>query len=81
MDANDPILKLAQYLDVVLTPEQQEHVVPMIREITIQHYRRTQTLLSVRNNLETIRLDMKYLMFDLEATKRERDALARELGR
>jgi hypothetical protein len=35
----------------------------------------------VNSSLGQLRLDMKYLMFDLEATRRERDELKRELGK
>ena len=34
----------------------------------------------VQSALGQLRLDMKYLMFDLEATRRERDALKERLG-
>lgn len=41
--------------------------------------RRKRILSLVQEALSQLRLDMKYLMFDLEATRRERDALQREL--
>lgn len=37
--------------------------------------RRRQILSLVQDSLSQLRLDMKYLMFDLEATRRERDSL------
>jgi hypothetical protein len=37
--------------------------------------RRRRILALVQEALSQLRLDMKYLMFDLEATRRERDAL------
>ena len=37
--------------------------------------RRKRILTLVQEALSQLRLDMKYLMFDLEATRRERDAL------
>ena len=36
---------------------------------------RKSVLTLVRSSLGQVRLDMKYLMFDLEATRRERDEL------
>jgi hypothetical protein len=36
--------------------------------------RRRRILTLVQDALSQLRLDMKYLMFDLEATRRERDA-------
>jgi hypothetical protein len=41
--------------------------------------RRRRILTLVQDALSQLRLDMKYLMFDLEATRRERDAFRREL--
>lgn len=37
--------------------------------------RRTRILSAVQEAMSQLRLDMKYLIFDLEATRRERDAL------
>ena len=41
--------------------------------------RRREVLLVVQEALAQLRLDMKYLVFDLEATRRERDAYRRLL--
>ncbi len=41
--------------------------------------RRRRILGFVRETLSQFRLDMKYLMFDLEATRRERDELRQQL--
>ena len=41
--------------------------------------RRRQVMTLVQDALSQLRLDMKYLMFDLEATRRERDAFQRQL--
>lgn len=41
--------------------------------------RRTNILELVQEALSQLRLDMKYLIFDLEATRRERDAYREEL--
>ncbi len=46
---------------------------------TLQRKRRILQL--VQDALSQIRLDMKYLMFDLEATRRERDEYLRLLDR
>ena len=42
--------------------------------------RRKRILNLVQEALSQLRLDMKYLMFDLEATRRERDALQQQLN-
>ena len=41
--------------------------------------RRRRILTLVQDALSQLRLDMKYLMFDLEATRRERDDYRRQL--
>jgi len=41
--------------------------------------RRIRILKLVQDALSQLRLDMKYLMFDLEATRRERDEYKRKL--
>ena len=42
--------------------------------------RRRRILALVQEALEQLRLDIKYLMFDLEATRAERDALKQQLN-
>ena len=44
-------------------------------ELQEKHNRRTKILTLVQEALSQLRLDMKYLVFDLEATRRERDTL------
>ncbi|MHC4371274.1 MAG: transcriptional regulator [Planctomycetota bacterium] len=43
--------------------------------------RRKRILALVQDALSQLRLDMKYIMFDLEATRRERDELKGQLGK
>lgn len=45
------------------------------RKVNETNARRSKILKAVQEALSQLRLDMKYLVFDLEATKRERDAL------
>ncbi|HND53052.1 MAG TPA: hypothetical protein PLV92_11665, partial [Pirellulaceae bacterium] len=46
---------------------------------TMKRRRRILTLL--QDSLSQLRLDMKYLLFDLDATRRERDELRRRVER
>ncbi|MBA3313229.1 MAG: transcriptional regulator [Planctomycetota bacterium] len=47
----------------------------------VEGVRRRRRILSlVQEALAQLRLDIKYLMFDLDATKKERDQLREELG-
>jgi len=53
-----------------------EHTRPLIPALdrVVESTRRRRRILSlVQDALSQLRLDMKYLMFDLEATRRERD--------
>jgi hypothetical protein len=58
-------------------------VLPALERVIESTKRRRRILTLVQDALSQLRLDMKYLMFDLEATRRERDefhAKLQELG-
>jgi hypothetical protein len=61
-----------------------DHPDPQVRTaaetLANSHTRRKRLLTLVQEALSQLRLDMKYLVFDLEATRRERDALQKKLG-
>jgi hypothetical protein len=60
---------------VRLLPDHQSRELHSALEQVIESTRRRRRILSlVQDALGQLRLDMKYLMFDLEATRRERDA-------
>jgi len=46
---------------------------PLFERVSQNAKRRRKILTLVQDALSQLRLDMKYLMFDLEATRRERD--------
>lgn len=48
-------------------------LVPLVDAVVESTKRRRRILTLVQDALSQLRLDMKYLMFDLEATRRERD--------
>ncbi len=58
-----------------LPAEHRRNVEPILLRVTESTRRRRRILNLVQEALAQLRLDMKYLMFDLEATRRERDAL------
>ena len=72
------LIELGQALDALGTDESatvREHydrVVNMVK-------RRRRILMLVQEALSQLRLDVKYLMFDLEATRKERDELQTRL--
>ena len=52
---------------------------PLLGRVVDSTRRRRRILSLVQDALGQLRLDMKYLMFDLEATRRERDAYRAKL--
>jgi len=56
-----------------LPAEQSAAIVPLLDRVIESTTRRRRILTLVQDALSQLRLDMKYLMFDLEATRRERD--------
>jgi hypothetical protein len=58
--------------------EKREQIEPIFFRVVEGTKRRRRILSLVQDALSQLRLDMKYLMFDLEATRRERDELRRK---
>ena len=56
-----------------LPDEYATRLAPMLDAVIESTRRRRRILTLVQDALGQLRLDMKYLMFDLEATRRERD--------
>jgi hypothetical protein len=58
-----------------LPAEYRSRLEPLVFRVIDSTKRRRRILNLVQEALSQLRLDMKYLVFDLEATRRERDAL------
>jgi hypothetical protein len=71
------ILDLAAAFDQ-LPAEHRANIEPLFARVLESTKRRRRILGLVQDALSQLRLDMKYLMFDLEATRRERDELRRK---
>jgi hypothetical protein len=56
-----------------LPDEHSRQLIPALDRVVESTRRRRRILSLVQDALSQLRLDMKYLMFDLEATRRERD--------
>ncbi|MBN1853398.1 MAG: transcriptional regulator [Pirellulales bacterium] len=56
-----------------LPAEHRQQIEPLVNLVVDSTRRRRRILTLVQDALGQLRLDMKYLMFDLEATRRERD--------
>jgi hypothetical protein len=63
-----------------LPDEYSRDLVPALERVVESTKRRRRILNLVQDALSQLRLDMKYLMFDLEATRRERDEFQARLG-
>jgi hypothetical protein len=66
------ILRLAAVIRA-LPDDVSGDVIPVLERVIESTKRRRRILTLVQDALSQLRLDMKYLMFDLEATRRERD--------
>ena len=62
-----------------LPAETRDQLEPIMVRVVESTKRRRRILQLVQDALSQLRLDMKYLMFDLEATRRERDDYRRQL--
>ncbi|MCR9119929.1 MAG: transcriptional regulator [bacterium] len=63
-----------------LPEAQAERMRPLVENVSDSVLRRRRILSLVQEALSQLRLDMKYLLFDLEATKQERDAYRERLN-
>ncbi len=63
-----------------LPVEYRRGIDPLILRVMETTRRRRRILNLVQDALGQLRLDMKYLLFDLEATRRERDEYRNRLG-
>jgi hypothetical protein len=66
-------------LIAALPREHRMTIEPVLDRVTESTRRRRRILNLVQDALSQLRLDMKYLVFDLEATRRERDEARQEL--
>ena len=62
-----------------LPPEQQAHIAQPLHELLSKLGRQKRIISLVHSTLGQLRVDMKYLVFDLESTQRERDEYKRQL--
>jgi len=77
-DLSADILELSAALEA-LPADHRAKIAPLFTRVVDSSKRRRRILNLVQDALSQLRLDMKYLMFDLEATRRERDEFRRKL--
>jgi hypothetical protein len=73
------LVELTQAIEQ-LPLEHRIRLLPSLRRVTESSVRRRRILALVQEALGQLRLDMKYLVFDLEATRRERDEFLQKLN-
>jgi len=79
--SNEIPRELLDLVDAIasLPEEHRQNVEPYLHRVVDSNRRRRRILALVQDALSQLRLDMKYLAFDLEATRRERDEFRRKL--
>ncbi|QDV26899.1 transcriptional regulator [Aureliella helgolandensis] len=78
-DVPTDLLELTAAIEA-LPIEHRIALLPSLRRVTDSSVRRRKILTLVQEALGQLRLDMKYLVFDLEATRRERDEFLGKLN-
>ena len=73
------LIELGKRIAVMPTAVQRD-LEPIYNQVIDSVRRRRRILSLVQDALSQLRLDVKYLMFDLEVTRRERDALRDQLA-
>jgi predicted nucleic acid-binding Zn-ribbon protein len=63
-----------------LPPEERERLQRLADETRERHTRMRKTVSQLQESLDYLRLSVKYLVFDLEATRRENQYLRKMLG-
>jgi len=78
---NELPAEILQLIEAVqaLPADHRRLIEPMLMRVAQSTRRRRRILTLVQDALGQLRLDMKYLVFDLEATRRERDDYRQQL--
>jgi len=74
-DTENTITELKELVEVVRTlePDVQSEIAPALRRLIATLEQRYRTLALIKTSLDQLRVDVKYLVFDLESTRSERD--------
>jgi hypothetical protein len=81
MNDQDLQAKLAELMGEISTlpPTERRKLEQLATETRVRHERLRQTVNSLQESLDYLRLSIKYLVFDLEATRRENGYLRKML--
>jgi len=77
MDDSEFNKKLQKLIDDIskLPTEQRDKIQPMVKETKERHEDIKSNMGKIAKSIDNLRLCIQYIMFDLEATRRERDEL------
>ncbi|XZE32147.1 transcriptional regulator [Pirellulaceae bacterium SH501] len=78
-DTPSELLDLQRVIDA-LPAEYRLTIQPAFQRVVESTNRRRKILQLVQESIGQLRLDMKYLVFDLEATRRERDTYQKQIS-
>lgn len=83
MDERDFQQKLADLIQQIdrLPEEQRGRLHQLAEETKVRHDKVRQTVRTLQDSLDYLRLSVKYLVFDLEATRRENEYLRGMISR
>jgi chromosome segregation ATPase len=83
MDENEFNNKLRELINEIaaLPKDKQEQLKPLVEETKKRHEDIKEDISKISRSLADLRICLKYLLFDLEATKRERDKMKAKLDK
>ncbi len=75
--------KLGELIEEIdrLPAERREHLQKLVEETRERHQKIRATVKGLQDSLDYLRLSVKYLVFDLEATRRENEYLRKMIAR
>jgi uncharacterized membrane protein len=81
MDDSDFQSKLTAIMGDISTlpPAERDQLQQLAEQARTRHEQLKQTVTQLQENMDFLRLGIKYLVFDLEATRRENDQLRQKL--
>jgi hypothetical protein len=77
---NDQLTAITEAI-ATLSPEIQAVLYEPLKELNSNLNRKHRVLELIQSAVQQLRLDVQYLIFDLGATRRERDEYKKELGK
>ncbi len=83
MDQQDFEKKLGELISEIdqMPDERREHLHKLVEETRARHHKIRATVKGLQDSLDYLRLSVKYLVFDLEATRRENEYLRKMIAR